>query len=61
MCSSQPRLILVVSSASRVKVLQITTSVTAGLQMFTVQKVAEILLTSQMVLICTVVIANTSP
>lgn len=61
MCSSQLRLILVVSSASPVKMLQITTSVTAGLQMFTVQKVAEILLISQMVLICTVVIANTSP
>lgn len=61
MCSSQLRLILVVSSASRVKMLQITTSVTAGLQMFTVQKVAEILLISQMVLIFTVVIANTSP
>lgn len=45
--SPQLHRIPVVSSASRVKMLQITTSVTAGLQMFTVKKVAAILCTSQ--------------
>lgn len=41
-CPLQLRLILVASSASHVKTLQITMSVTAGHRMFTVQKVYQL-------------------
>lgn len=60
-CSPQLHLILVGSSASPAKMLQITTSVTAGLQMFTVKEVAAILCTSQRFLLYTDLIQVPNP